>query len=564
MQYESCNNQITDALDAYTRAAELDPNNVHIKARLQLLRSGQGNGMAGQNSAPLPQDVHPQAYQATGAVGPPGPQWGTNSGPQSQAPGPPAGPPGGWGSRLAEINTPAQPPNPFEHQRERGQIPPPPRGPSPRSAEQMRQYPGPGPDSRQGPPPRRSPPVPLPLRDPRDTRDPRDQHPTLVGPYPGQGQGQGQGVPLPHPPPPQPQGPPPIQRVSNPNYAPGPLIQGSSITAPHGMNGSGPGPLPPFGRGSPRNEVRPILDSRMTSPKPGYPHQQLYPHHPDLSGPSGIEGGAPPPASALAAAEAADRGLERPSSVASKRIREWEDEPPMKKPASDEARARLEDQHHRRPSTPPHEQQLRRSSSEARRAEDTQRRLAADDQRRIEEQRRAEADQRRAEEQRRAEDQRRANENYHPSEAAHHPQNVGMPPNQLPSMQHAPPPPHSVAHTPVYENGPAPPPPPPQPKEAPVEEAPHSLPPPPQQRHELPLAPAVQAPASEPERAARKLDVDEDYDDDGEEDKKGGIVSAPESTSGTGDKQASPGVNGHAANGVSNGVGPTKVEATPA
>ena len=46
----------------------------------------------------------------------------------------------------------------------------------------------------------------------------------------------------------------------------------------------------------------------------------------------------------------------------------------------------------------------------------------------------------------------------------------------------------------------------------------------------------------EPERAARKVEVDEDYDDDGEEDKKGGIVSATGSTSG---EKTSPAVNGH-------------------
>jgi len=61
------------------------------------------------------------------------------------------------------------------------------------------------------------------------------------------------------------------------------------------------------------------------------------------------------------------------------------------------------------------------------------------------------------------------------------------------------------------------------------------------------------------------MDVDEDYDDDGEEDKKGGIVSATGSGSGSASgevKAASPtGVNGHGANGVVNG-GP-KVE-TPA
>ena len=63
MQYESCNNQTSDALDAYARAAELDPNNTHIKARLQLLKSGIASGQPNQHSAPVPQDVHPQAYQ---------------------------------------------------------------------------------------------------------------------------------------------------------------------------------------------------------------------------------------------------------------------------------------------------------------------------------------------------------------------------------------------------------------------------------------------------------------------------------------------------------------------
>jgi len=60
------------------------------------------------------------------------------------------------------------------------------------------------------------------------------------------------------------------------------------------------------------------------------------------------------------------------------------------------------------------------------------------------------------------------------------------------------------------------------------------------------------------------MEVDEDYDDDGDDEKKGGIISAagsgPGSASGDG-KTASPtGVNGH-----TNGVGPNgqaKVEAS--
>ncbi len=39
--------------------------------------------------------------------------------------------------------------------------------------------------------------------------------------------------------------------------------------------------------------------------------------------------------------------------------------------------------------------------------------------------------------------------------------------------------------------------------------------------------------ASEPERAARKMEVDEDYDDDGDDEKKPGIVPGPTSGSGS-------------------------------
>lgn len=36
--YESSSNQLQDAIEAYQRAAELDPTNPHIKHRLDLLR----------------------------------------------------------------------------------------------------------------------------------------------------------------------------------------------------------------------------------------------------------------------------------------------------------------------------------------------------------------------------------------------------------------------------------------------------------------------------------------------------------------------------------------------
>lgn len=77
----------------------------------------------------------------------------------------------------------------------------------------------------------------------------------------------------------------------------------------------------------------------------------------------------------------------------------------------------------------------------------------------------------------RREDQRRANENYHPSEAAHHPPT-------LPSM-------HQAQHQQ------------------------------PQQEHLPPMAEVSRDERREPyEAAARKMEVDEDYDDEGEDDKR--------------------------------------------
>lgn len=213
----------------------------------------------------------------------------------------------------------------------------------------------------------------------------------------------------------------------------------------------------------------------------------------------------------MAAAETAaiERAHERPSSVGPKRMREWEDEPsPVKKTASDENRARMDDMHHRRPSTPPREF-LRRSSSEARRAED----------------------------------QRRANENYHPSEAAHHPHTHSLPAH-LPPMQSAP----GAVHEQPQSLPPAP-------KDYPMEDRDrerkgleHQVPPPPP------------PPMNEPERAARKMEVDEDYDDEGDDEKKG-TGSGP--TSGPAiDGKRTPPTNGHA-NGLGmSGQTQSKVEAS--
>ncbi|KAJ0124972.1 hypothetical protein J7T55_006315 [Diaporthe amygdali] len=376
--YESCNNQINDALDAYQRAAELDPSNPHIKARLQLLRNGQTNGAG---AAPMPTDVHPQAYQHQGAIGPPGPQW-SNSGPGPQQtqppPGPPPGPAGNW-ARLSEVNPPPQPPNPYEQRGEplRGPAPPSfPRQPSPRQEQQMRQYQDP---ARQGGP--AGPGGPM-MR----ARTPPPLH-------------------YPPPPPPQQQPLPPTSsqpppRVANPNYS-GPSPASASAGPPppptNGVNGPPPGPTPlmAYRNNSPRPELRPMHDNRMPSPKSAYPqHQPPYPQQ-DPAGPSNMESGAPPPQSAAAAAaEAALHRNEhdnRPPSVGPKRLREWEDETASKKP---------------RPSTPARAESYRRESSEHRRVEEPRPHA------------------------------------YHPSEAAHHAPTHNMP-GQLPPMQGPPPPPQN-------------------------------------------------------------------------------------------------------------------------
>lgn len=441
----------------------------------------------------MPTDVHPQAYQP-GAVGPPGPQWAGSAPQQTQ---PPPGPPpapgaNGWG-RLSDVNPPPQPPNPYEAREPfRGPAPPIQRQPSPRAEQQMRQYSDPARPSslRRGPSP------------------PPTAH------YP------------PPPPPLSQQAPPNSQpaRVQNPNYVPTP----SSAGIPPSSVANGPPPpqntLGPYRPGSPRPDGRPMHDNRMPSPKSAYPqHQPPYPPHPEPVGPSGIEAGAPAPQAAMTA-EALHRENDRPPSVGPKRMREWEDEPAVKKPASEENRARLEDLRHRRPSTPPREP-YRRNSSEARRFED---------QRRMEDQQRRADEQRRADDMRRAEEhQRHANDSYHPSEAAHHPPSHSLP-GQLPPIQQGPTPMQGIVHE-GAQPGPAS-------KEFPGDD---------RQRME-PSQPPHPPAANEPERAARRMDVDEDYDDSGEDEKKNGAVSGPASGPGSASgeiKTATPtsaGVNGMA------------------
>lgn len=437
--YESCNNQTADALDAYGRAADLDPSNVHIKARLQLLQ-GQLQGQSQNNApAPVPQDVHPQAYQASGVGAPPAPQWGAPAPTGGPPPLPPAPPRqiADWNRGINDIQNPA---NPYDH-RDPVRGPPQTQQPSPRQ-EPPRSFPDP---ARTGPP-TRSPKGALAAT---NSYPPPHTLPQLV------------------PPPPQPHDRLP-NAASGFGSSRGPQLPSAGPIGSAGPNGppAPGGPLPPYHRPfSPPPEIRPIRDDRASSPGSTYPHQQ-YHHGPSLSiqtgGGSGIVGGAPP-TSAMAVVEAAVRERDDRPTSAMKRGREWDHEPgPVKKIANEESRARLEDQMSRRV-TPPRDLH-RRSSSEARR-----------------------------------EEQRRVNDAYHPSDAAHHPPT-------LPSIQHMQPPPnHSMP--PMNDV-------PPNPNHGPTG--------PPPSQSSIKDDPGRKDPSLH-EPAARKMDVDENYDDDGEDEKRPGI-----------------------------------------
>ena len=220
----------------------------------------------------------------------------------------------------------------------------------------------------------------------------------------------------------------------------------------------------PYGRGdSPPPEIRPIAEIRPSSPGPNYP--QPYQHHPNTSQSVGIAAGAPPPAAALAAAEAAARAEREGPITGFKRGHESDDEykVPNKHPTNGESRSRLDDIRHRRPSPPDRKPSPRpRPGSPRGRAQSPYGRPVSSPVRHS-----------RSSSAARREEQRRADENYHPSEAAHHPPT-------LPSMHQ--PPPNEPPQTPMSETG----------------------------RDER----------RDYEAASRKIEVDEDYDEEGDEEKR--------------------------------------------
>lgn len=126
--------------------------------------------------------------------------------------------------------------------------------------------------------------------------------------------------------------------------------------------------LPPYPRPSPPPEVKPIVDDRLASPSAPHPYGS---HH--QQPPGSITSGVP----ATTTSEVVQR--ERDDKVPEtrvKRLRSWEDDDggaSVKKPASDDAKARLEEIHHR-PSPPRPGARLgspvRRGSSERSRNDD--------------------------------------------------------------------------------------------------------------------------------------------------------------------------------------------------
>ena len=239
----------------------------------------------------------------------------------------------------------------------------------------------------------------------------------------------------------------------------------------HGPQGP-VGSVLPFGRGSSPPEIRPI--ESLSSPRGGPHHAPpQFPHHQHPTHPVGIAAGAPAPAAALAATEAAARDRDDRPMTGIKRAHETDEEMGMmhKHAANGDNKSRLEDSRHRRPSPPD-----RRMSPIARPMSSqigSPRGRAATPP--VQRSRNSSTVRR--------EEQRRADESYYPSEAAHHPPTLPSMQMQQQQQQQPPPPTEPVPPTPMSESG----------RDVKKEAY---------------------------EAASRKMEVDEDYDDEGEEEKR--------------------------------------------
>lgn len=328
--------------------------------------------------------------------------------------------------------------------------------------------------------------------------------------------------------------PPPPNRITNPTY-------GGQSLPPNSNMGPGPrrGPMPHYGRvQSPLPDVRPIVEGPPRSPRSGYPppshmHPSYQPHHADINGPSGITSGAPPPTQALIAAEAAarERDQKTPNSSTSsapKRLREWEDRDNgnYKRNANEESIARLEDPYPRRrgqtpPSGPISAVERERNDRESGRIPIGGPHLSAG----------SSAVSSPATSRRPEEPQYRQSD-YRPSEHAHHPQLLNIvtqPVAAYPSTPKH----NATSATYTNENG--------EPTPVKSEEQP-------KREEERPKDQDGDVEMHQEEAPARKMEVDEDYDDDSTDDtaRKGeqAPTSQPESVVAS-DTPVPQGANGH-------------------
>lgn len=291
-----------------------------------------------------------------------------------------------------------------------------------------------------------------------------------------------QSIPASYQPPMHHQPPPHLAHVGHQ----GPLQQAAPNGPPYGAPASavpphapgsvqGPssqGSMPPYARQpSPRQDLRPLVHNPAPSPGGSYPRTP-YEHHPNPATPN-IASGAPAPSSAQYAADAAARERDDGpgGAMAHKRPRDWGDEQyemsAPKRLSTEEGRSRLDEIKMHRPSPP------RKMATPPIHSPSELRRL----------------------------DEGRPPSTYHPSDAAHHPP-------ALPSMQSI------TGQTPQPQQQQQQHQPPPPPSSAPPQEDSRAQPPPPTTQSSQSQNPAVYEPA------ARKMDMDENYDDSGDDDKR--------------------------------------------
>jgi general transcriptional corepressor CYC8 len=274
----------------------------------------------------------------------------------------------------------------------------------------------------------------------------------------------------------QPSGHP--NRILNPNHPP--------TQPPNGLNSSPAGPhlpmQPPARLHSPPPEIKPIHEHNQTGSPAGLPHMQprsslgySTPTMPPVG----------PPTTSYPSEVQGSRDHDDRPQTGIKRPADSDDDYkiPNKKHMNGESRSRFdEDSYHRgspkdRPISPGQGHQ-RSNSSEVRREQ--------------------------------------MNRDYHPSDAAHHLTTLPVIPPSQPPPPPPPPPPHSHVHTPQPHHQPHPPPPPPS-------QLPPSQPEQAQQpTHAPPVAeaPREERPQHYDEAPRRKMEVDEDYDDTPEDEKR--------------------------------------------